>query len=81
MKGKLIILPAPSGAGKSTIINALLKKGLDLEFSISACNREIRTGEVDKKDYYFISTNEFKNKISEDKFVEFPETASIFHKN
>lgn len=73
MKGKLIILSAPSGAGKSTIINSLLKKSLNLEFSISACNRGMRAGEIDKKDYYFISTEEFKTKINNNEFVEWEE--------
>ncbi len=70
---KLIILSAPSGAGKSTIINALMKSGINLEFSISACNRAPRTGEKDGVDYYFLSTETFKQKIQEEAFVEWEE--------
>ncbi len=70
---KLIILSAPSGSGKSTIINALMKKGLNLEFSISACNRAPRLGEVNGKDYYFLSTEEFKNHIDKELFIEWEE--------
>ena len=70
---KLIILSAPSGAGKSTIINALMQTDLQLEFSISACNREARKGEKDGVDYYFLSTEEFKKKIQANAFVEWEE--------
>ena len=70
---KLIILSAPSGAGKSTIINALMKKDLKLEFSISACNRKPRNGEQHAVDYYFLSTSEFKNKVNQDAFIEWEE--------
>ena len=70
---KLIILSAPSGAGKSTIINALMEKDLKLEFSISACNRKPRTGEQHAIDYYFLSTEEFKDKVSKDAFIEWEE--------
>jgi len=70
---KLIILSAPSGAGKSTIINALMQKGLKLEFSISACNRAPRTGEKHAVDYYFLSTKEFQSKIKQDAFIEWEE--------
>jgi guanylate kinase len=72
-KGKLIIFSAPSGAGKTTIVRHLLKAGLSLEFSISAASRQKRPGEVDKKDYYFLSVDEFKNKINEDAFLEWEE--------
>ena len=70
---KLIILSAPSGAGKSTIINTLMEKGLNLEFSISACNRKPRTGEQHAVDYYFLSSEEFKDKINKDAFIEWEE--------
>ena len=70
---KLIILSAPSGAGKSTIINALMKKDLKLEFSISACNREPRPGEKHSVDYYFLSTEEFKSNIEKNAFIEWEE--------
>ncbi len=74
MSGKLIIISAPSGAGKSTILKSILKnKDLNLEFSISACNRKPRKGEINGKHYYFISTEEFKQKIANNEFVEWEE--------
>jgi len=72
-EGKLIIFSAPSGAGKTTIVHHLLKKVPNLEFSISATTRERRGDEVDKKDYYFISIEEFLHRIAKKHFVEFEE--------
>lgn len=72
-KLKLIIFSAPSGSGKTTIVKHLLQKGIKLEFSISACSREKRTGEIDKKDYYFLSAEEFKRRIKNNEFVEWEE--------
>ena len=73
MSNKLVIFSAPSGSGKTTIVRNLLKRNLNLEFSISACTRQPRKGEINGIDYYFISTEEFKQKISEDQFVEWEE--------
>lgn len=73
MKGKVVILSAPSGAGKTTIVKHLLEKNLKLEFSISACSREKRKGEVYGVDYYFLSIDEFKKRISNNEFVEWEE--------
>jgi len=72
-KGKLIIFSAPSGAGKTTIVHHLLSKDYKLEFSISACTRARRNGEVHGKDYYYISAEEFKKSIDLDEFVEWEE--------
>lgn len=71
--GKCIIFSAPSGAGKTTIVHHLLKKFDFLEFSISACSREPRAGEIDGKDYYFLGIEGFQAKIEEDAFVEWEE--------
>lgn len=71
--GKVIIFSAPSGSGKTTIVHHLLKRGLPLEFSVSACTREPRENEKHGIDYYFISVNEFKNKITNKEFVEWEE--------
>jgi len=73
MKGKLLIFSAPSGAGKSTIVQHLMKQNLGLEFSISATSREPREGEADGREYYFISPEEFRQKIAENAFVEWEE--------
>jgi len=70
MTGKLIILSAPSGAGKSTIIQHLLKQDLGLEFSVSATSRNSRKGETDGRDYFFLSVDEFKEKIKKNEFLE-----------
>ena len=73
MKGKLIIFSAPSGAGKTTIVKHLLQKGFDLEFSISATSRDPRPNEINGKDYYFLSTEEFIRKVQNDEFLEWEE--------
>lgn len=76
-QGKLIVFSAPSGSGKTTIVHHLLnQKQLNLDFSISATSREKRGAEVDGKDYYFISPEEFRNHIDNDDFVEFEEVYS-----
>ena len=73
-KGKLIVFSAPSGSGKTTIVRHLLgKEDLNLEFSISAASREPRGEEVNGKDYYFISTEEFKKHIKAEDFLEWEE--------
>ena len=74
IKGKLIVFSAPSGSGKTTIVKHLLNiEKLNLEFSISATSREKRGDEVNGKDYYFLSLEEFKNKIRSDEFLEWEE--------
>jgi guanylate kinase len=71
---KLIIFSAPSGSGKSTIVHHLAAiDDLNLEFSISACTRKMRDGEVEGRDYYFLSVDHFRLKIDENEFVEWEE--------
>lgn len=73
-EGKLIVFSAPSGSGKTTIVHHLLnQKELNLDFSISATSRAKRGSEVDGKDYYFISLDQFKKHIEADEFVEWEE--------
>jgi guanylate kinase len=72
--GKLIVFSAPSGSGKTTIVRYLLSKPeLNLDFSISAASRPPREDEVDGKDYYFLSLEDFKKKIKNDEFLEWEE--------
>ncbi|MHA8087556.1 guanylate kinase [Aquirufa sp. Wall-65K1] len=74
MEGKLIIFSAPSGSGKTTIVKELIKNNSNLGFSISACTRDKRgRSEENGKDYYFLSPEEFRQKINEDAFVEWEE--------
>ena len=73
MKEKLFIFSAPSGAGKSTIVQHLMKQDLGLEFSISAASREPREGEEDGREYHFISPEKFRRMIKEDAFIEWEE--------
>lgn len=73
MKGKLLIFSAPSGAGKSTIVQHLMKQGLGLAFSISATSRQAREGEEDGREYHFISAEAFRNRIAEEAFIEWEE--------
>jgi len=72
-QGKAIIVSAPSGAGKTTIVKHLLSLPLNLEFSISACSRAIRENEREGEDYHFLDVATFKTKIAEGDFVEWEE--------
>lgn len=72
--GKAIIFSAPSGSGKTSLVKELMKQVPDLGFSISACTRDKRgRHEVHGRDYYFLSIEEFKQKIDQDAFVEWEE--------
>ena len=71
--GKAIIFSAPSGSGKTTLVKYLLKTNNSLSFSVSATTRPQRVGETHGKDYYFLSTDEFKNLIHQQAFVEWEE--------
>ncbi len=70
-KCNIIIFSAPSGAGKSTVVHHLLNKYKFLQFSVSATSREPRKDEVNGKDYFFISNDEFREKITNKEFVEY----------
>jgi guanylate kinase len=71
--GKLVIFSAPSGSGKTTIVQHLVKRFPELEFSVSACSREIRKGEAHGVNYYFLTVEDFKARIKNDEFVEWQE--------
>jgi len=73
VKGKAIIVCAPSGAGKTSIVKHLLETMPRLSFSVSACSRPKRENEIDGKDYYFLTADEFREKIREGAFVEWEE--------
>lgn len=73
MSGKVIIFSAPSGAGKTTLVQWLLQQDLNLQFSVSATSRPRRGTEVHGKDYYFLTPLEFRLKIAENAFLEWEE--------
>lgn len=72
-KGKVVIFCAPSGSGKTTIVKHLLKTNPALMFSVSACTRAQREGEVNGRDYYFLSHEAFQQHISSGDFLEYEE--------
>jgi guanylate kinase len=72
--GRLIIVSAPSGAGKTTLVHHLLAQpALGLRFSVSATSRPMRPGEVDGRDYHFISPQEFRQRVAQGDFLEWEE--------
>jgi guanylate kinase len=74
LEGKLIVFSAPSGSGKTTIVKELLAQNPNLGFSISACTRDKRgRSEQNGQDYYFMTPDEFRQKIDEEAFVEWEE--------
>ena len=72
-KGKLIVFSAPSGSGKTTLVHYLLNERTDLAFSISATSRKPRENEIDGKDYFFLSKEDFISKIDNGEFLEYEE--------
>ncbi len=73
MNGKLFIFSAPSGSGKSTIVQHLMTRDLGLSFSVSATSRAPRDHETQGVEYYFLTREEFRSKISEQAFIEWEE--------
>lgn len=73
MTGKVIIVSAPSGAGKTSIVKHVLQYLPELRFSTSATTRSMREGEVNGKDYHFLTVDDFKKGISRDDFLEWEE--------
>jgi guanylate kinase len=72
-EGKMFIFTAPSGAGKTTIVRHLLKTYDFLDFSVSATTRSMRDYEIDGKDYYFLTPEEFRLRVDNDEFIEWEE--------
>lgn len=69
-KGKIIAIASPSGGGKTTIVKRVLRKFPEIVFSVSATTRPKRNNEIQGADYFFISEEEFKERIENDEFVE-----------
>ncbi len=73
MEGKIIVFSAPSGSGKSTIINHLMQNVPNLHFSVSATSRAPRGQEQNGKEYFFLTPEQFREKVKEDAFLEYEE--------
>jgi len=72
-RGKLVVVSAPSGSGKTTVAREIMKLNPSLAFSVSATTRTVRPGEIEGKDYFFLSREDFKRGIEADEFVEWEE--------
>ena len=78
-KGRLFIISGPSGSGKDTILKEILEIRSDVFFSISHITRKMRAGEVEGEKYHFISTEEFKEELEKDVFLEYNEYSGNFY--
>lgn len=78
-RGILFVVSGPSGCGKGTIIKELLKKKKNLWLSVSCTSREMRDKEIDGKDYYFLSKEEFEAKIHHNEFLEYAEYSNNYY--
>ena len=79
LSSKLVVVSGPSGAGKDTIVSRLLGMDSDFSLSVSATTRAPRGAEVDGKNYYFLSTEDFLNKIENDAFIEYAKYGSNYY--
>jgi guanylate kinase len=77
--GRLIVLTGPSGVGKGTLMRSLLERYPELYYSVSATTRSPRTGEIDGKNYYFISRNKFEQLVAQGEFLEWAEFAGNYY--
>lgn len=78
-KGMLLVLSGPSGAGKGTLYSRLLQEDGDMHFSVSYTTRAPRPGEVDGKDYYFVTEEAFREMLNKDGFLEHAEVHGHFY--
>ena len=78
-KPMIMVVSSPSGGGKTTVVNRLLEKAPGLKRSISHTTREVRKDESDKEDYVFISTEQFKESIERDEFLEWEENFGNYY--
>lgn len=69
-KGRLIVISGPSGVGKGTVVKALMEREPEIRLSVSATTRDMRPGEIDGVQYYFVSHETFEQMIAEDRFLE-----------
>ncbi len=72
-RGKIVVISAPSGSGKTTIAHQMLGRNLSLRFSVSATTRPMRQGEIDGEDYFFLTREEFERRVAAGEFVEWEE--------
>ncbi|MGK7894263.1 MAG: guanylate kinase [Xenococcus sp. (in: cyanobacteria)] len=77
--GKLIVITGPSGVGKGTIVRSLIREYPQLHLSVSATTRKPRSGEIDGRDYFFLSREEFESAIAEGDFLEWAEYAGNYY--
>lgn len=78
-KGKLIIISGPSGVGKGTVIKELMARHPRIRYSVSATTREMRPGEVDGENYFFLTKERFEQLLAEDAFLEHAEYATNYY--
>jgi len=78
-KGNLVVISGPSGVGKGTIVKKILEKDENITVSISATTRSMRSGEINGKSYYFLSKEEFENKIKHNEFAEYANYAGNYY--
>ncbi|MDX1443093.1 MAG: guanylate kinase [Gammaproteobacteria bacterium] len=78
-KGKLIVISAPSGAGKTSLVKELVHDNPDVVFSVSYTTRSKRDGEVDGRDYHFVSRPEFEKMIEQDEFLEYAQVFDNYY--
>ncbi len=79
MRGKLIVISGPSGVGKSTVVKAVMAQCETLQFSVSATTRPMRPGEVDGKNYYFVSRDTFQRLIDKDQLLEYAQYVGNYY--
>ncbi|MBD2343998.1 guanylate kinase [Anabaena subtropica] len=79
LSGKLIVLTGPSGVGKGTLMRSLLQRHPELYYSVSATTRAPRPGEIDGKNYYFISRSKFEQLLAQGEFLESAEFAGNYY--